>query len=97
MKKTPAAKPNCAAVSPRSLVRPFGPANEIAVRSRKLMKNISATNGTSRIDTLRMAERSTADGGVGATGLLLENGMCRAVRGLRAASIRSHRISWYDE
>ena len=41
---------------------PFGPANEIAVRSRKLMKNISATNGTSRHETFRIADRSTACG-----------------------------------
>src|SRR3569623_694577 len=58
MKNTPAARPNCAALSARSFVMPFGPANEIAVRSRKLMKNISATNGTRRIDTLRIADRS---------------------------------------
>ena len=34
MKKTPEAKPNCAAVSPRSSFIPFGAAKPIAVRSR---------------------------------------------------------------
>src|SRR5450830_358849 len=60
MKNTPAAKPNWAAVSARSLLMPFGPAKEIAVRSRKLIKNINATNGTSRNATLRIADFSTA-------------------------------------
>ena len=62
MKKMPEAKPNWAAVRPRSSFMPLGPANEIAVRSRKLMKNISATKGTSRTAILRMADFSTADG-----------------------------------
>ena len=34
MKKTPDAKPYWAAVRPRSVFIPFGPAKEIAVRSR---------------------------------------------------------------
>ncbi len=59
MKNTPAASPNWAALKPRSFVMPLGPAKEMAVRSRKLMKNINATNGTSRIDTLRIADRSS--------------------------------------
>src|SRR5574337_368883 len=57
----PAAKPNWAAVRPRSLARPLGPAKEMAVRSRKLMKNIRAMKGTRRIDTFRMVEFSTGD------------------------------------
>ena len=60
MKNTPEASPNWAAVMPRSCSIPLGPAYPIAVRSRKLMKNISATNGTSRTEILWTADLSTA-------------------------------------
>jgi len=39
---------------------PLGPAKEIAVRSRKLIKNINATKGTSRNATFLMADFSIA-------------------------------------
>jgi hypothetical protein len=58
MKKTPEANPNWAALRPRSSFMPLGAANPIAVRSRKLMKNIKAMNGTRRTMTLRMVDCS---------------------------------------
>ena len=61
MKKIPDARPNWAAVKPMSRFIPLGPAKAMAVRSRKLMKNISATKGTRRIETLRMAVCSVVE------------------------------------
>ena len=45
--------------SARSSSIPLGAANPIAVRSKKLMKNINATNGTSRVATFLIALCST--------------------------------------
>jgi len=90
----PAAKPNCAAVKPKSLVNPLGPANEIAVRSRKLMKNISATNGTSRSDTFRMADFSMA--GAAEISTLSPEELRTPCSGRRGQLLLGD-MSWYDE
>src|SRR3954462_11455687 len=62
MKKTPEANPNCVAHRPRPAFMPLGAANPIAVRSRKLMKNIKAMNGTRRTMTLWMVNCSRVVG-----------------------------------